>query len=116
MIRRSGYTRRPYFRLDGTRVKGARVSSHLIKNRGAPGKGPKLIGRLRSGALSAFGYHSANSARSRHTALNKAVKNYGGLSVFRKLGAVATLTKRTSPSTSQKYKSDQNYVRSHHNI
>jgi hypothetical protein len=112
-IRRAAYTRKTK---SGTRV---RVSSGLIKNVGRPGKGYRGpngspgIGPLREGELSQFGYTNVvkKSVKSRRSALKKAVKRYGSLSVRRKLQAVATYTKRTSPRASKVFKTDIAWIK-----
>ena len=112
-IRRAAYTRKTK---SGKRV---RVSSGLIKNVGRPGKGYRGpngspgIGPLREGELSQFGYTNVvkKSVKSRRSALKKAVNRYGSLSVRRKLQAVATYTKRTSPRASKVFKSDIAWIK-----
>jgi len=113
-IRRAAYTRKLK---SGKRV---HVSSALIKNRGLPGKGYKGpngrpgIGPLREGDLSQFGYTNVLKLSSprRHAALRKAVAKYGSLTVRRKLQAVATYTKRTSPAASKTFKNDIAWIKS----
>jgi hypothetical protein len=113
LVRRVAYTRKLK---DGKRV---RVPSGLIKDRGLPGKGYRGpngspgIGPLREGELSQFGYAKVTktSARTRRVALRKAVAKYGSLSVRRKLQAVATYTKRTSPVASKIFKSDSAWIK-----
>ena len=83
------------------RVKAARSTS--------PYTGPK-IGPLRKGTLSKYGYKAYASDEERRRALNAAVKAYGPLTVFRKLGAVMTLQKRRSPELSAIYRANRNYV------
>jgi hypothetical protein len=96
-----------------------------VKDRGLPGKGyqgkgpfgPQRgpgIGKLREGELSQFGYSGVSklSESQRHTALKKAIAQYGPLSVFRKLNAVAVYTKYTSPGVSRVFKSDMAWIRS----
>jgi hypothetical protein len=112
-IRRAAYTRKTK---SGKRV---RVPAALIKNVGRPGKGYKGpdgrpgIGPLREGELSQFGYANVvkKSAKTRRAALKKAVARYGSLSVRRKLQAVATYTKRTSPRASKVFKSDIAWIK-----
>jgi len=120
-IRRVAYTRKLK---SGKRV---RVPAGLIGDVGRPGKGysgpdgrPKGlrspgIGPLREGELSQFGYSSVvkKSAKSRRSALKKAVTCYGSLSVRRKLQAVATYTKSTSPVASKVFKSDIQWIKRH---
>lgn len=110
-IRRAAYTRKTK---SGKRV---RVPAGLIKNVGRPGKGYKGrgpgIGPLREGELSQFGYVNVvkKSSKTRRSALKKAVKKYGSLSVSRKLQAVATYTKSTSPAASKVFKSDIAWIK-----
>lgn len=106
--------RRAYVR--STR-KGARihVPEHCIKDRRIPGKGftgSRGIGPLRKGELSKYGYQHVNllTKNQRHEALRKAVQEFGSLSVWRKLNAVAVYTKHTSPSTSRIFKEDMNWI------
>ncbi len=109
MIRRSGYKRKAYTRKDGTRVKATYVKSRCIIDRGLPGKGPKLIGKLKKGALAP--YSIKDNTKVREEILRKKVKSYGALDVFRKLNAVATLQKNTNPANSRKFIRDRNWVR-----
>ena len=112
-IRRAAYTRKTK---SGKRV---HVPAGLIKNVGRPGKGYRGpnggpgIGPLREGELSQFGYANVvkKSAKTRRSALKKAVKKYGSLSVRRKLQAVATYTKSTSPAASKVFKSDIAWIK-----
>jgi Family of unknown function (DUF5771) len=110
-IVRKGYTRRM------RSGKLVRVQTACIKDRGLPGKGYKGdgpgIGPLREGDLSQFGYSGVAdlSAAQRHAALKKAVAQYGSLSVFRKLNAVAVYTKYTSPTVSRIFKADMAWVK-----
>ena len=125
MIQRSGYTqvRQPMtihvrktmrHRAYTYRRRGGRthVQSSMIVNRGQSGKGPKLIPITRPGMLTMFGYSVSKNATARHRALNKAIADGGQkpLSVFRRLQAIATLSKRTMPSYSKTYRFDRNYI------
>jgi len=70
-----------------------------------------LIGPLHEGSLTKFGYHPTKSPATRHRAIRKAVQSYGPTSTFRKLNAVAVLTKRSSRGKSKTYKTDRNWVK-----
>ena len=111
MIRRNSYTRR------SSSGKKTSVPSSCIKDVGVSGKGfqgeGSGIGQLEEGELSKFGYEDVvnMSTADRHAALTKAVKEYGWLTVFRKLNAVYILTKNTSPATSIIFLRDRNWVR-----
>ena len=109
MIRRNSYTR------SSTSGKKTRVPSSCIKDVGVSGKGFQGegpgIGQLKEGELSKFGYEHVAARTRRHAALTKAVKEYGWLTVFRKLNAVYVLTKNTSPAASIIFLRDRNWVR-----
>lgn len=89
-----------------------RVKPVPIPDVGAAGKGPKLIGKLKKGMLTQYGYHPVEAMTNRHKALSKAVsKGEKPLAVFRRLQAIGTLTKRTLPRASRTYKSDAKWIR-----
>ena len=81
---------------------------------GAIGKGPKLIGRLKKGMLTSYGYHPVEAMTNRHKSLSKAISRgkEAPLAVFRRLQAIGTLTKRTLPRASRIYKADAKWIRS----
>lgn len=108
-IKRSGYSRKAYTRSDGKLVRATRVPPTCIQDRGLPGKGPKIIPKLRKGTLSP--YHVDLTIKARHDALRKVVKRSSALTVFRKLGAVAIMLKNTSPEAASILKKDQRWVR-----
>ena len=87
-----------------------KVSPACIKNRGLTGKGPNSIGKLRKGELIKYGYQYRLSDARRHKALEKAIKQYGVLSVYRKLDAVAKLSVRTAPDASKIFSKDRNWI------
>ena len=70
------------------------------------------IGKLRHGLLAKFGYSHVKtlSQSQRHVALEKAVRAYGALSVFRKLNAVYVYSKKTAPSSSKIFKADRDWI------
>ena len=63
------------------------------------------------GALRDIGYNVNLSEKERQKVLDKAVKQYGGLSVFRKLNALYTLNKNRNPALARKFKKDAEYVK-----
>ncbi len=88
--RRKGYHRKAYTRSDGTRVSACyvpptRVSSHYRKDVGAPGKGKKKIPSPEKGELRKHGYDIHHSPRKRRKALDKAVREDGATTVYRRL-------------------------------
>lgn len=124
-ILRSGYVQKrtrkiiTVHRKDGTNYKyvrkagTTRVKPAHIKDVGAAGKGPKLIGPLKHGMLTKFHYHPVEKERSRHAALKRAIVNgkEEPLAVMRRLLALSTLTKRTLPNASRVYRSDFEWLR-----
>ena len=115
-IYRKSYTRR------GTRAdRKSIVRGQCIRNVGVPGKGFRGgpgIGQLRSGELSKFGYDHvvSKTMAQRRDALEKAVKAYGSLGVWRKLNAVQVYTRRLSPASSKIFKEDMDWVRGKYGI
>jgi hypothetical protein len=109
--RKSSVVYRQIVRDGYTRKDGIYVRSALIEDRGAPGKGPRLIPKLKSGTLRKHGYDSKTSSMKRHVALRSAVAEYGPTTIIRKLNVVATLQKRTNPSLSQQFKTDSAWVK-----
>lgn len=97
-----------YFRKAGQSY----VKSVPIPDVGAAGKGPKLIGPLKGGMLTKYGYHPVESETSRHRALSRAIRTgEEPLALFRRLQAIGTLTKRTLPTASRTYLRDRNWIR-----
>ena len=118
-IRRASFSRKSYTRKNGRHVRGTRVASTCVKDMGAKGKWTNThkssgIGPLKAGRLSKFGYTSSKPTSVRYEALNKAVKAYGPLAVYKMLNAVYVYTKRTSPALSALYKADRNYIGTKH--
>jgi hypothetical protein len=130
-ILRKGYTRkfRPSVKTSGftVRRKGTvytvrpkanaiNVPAACIKNRGLPGKGLEGIGKLRKGELIKYGYQYRLSDSLRQSALKRAIKRYGPLSVYRKLDAVAKLSVRTASDASKIFIRDRNWVRENYEL
>jgi Family of unknown function (DUF5771) len=124
-ILRSGYVQRRsrkvirVKRKDGTsysyvRKAGvSRVAAAPIKDVGAAGKGPKVIGPLKGGMLTRYGYHPVEATTTRHKALSKGIsRGEKPIAVMRRLIAISTLTKRTLPRASRIYKQDAKWIRS----
>lgn len=122
-IMRSGYTQRRsrkvirVKRKDGTsysyvrKAGTTRVRPAPIPDVGAAGKGPKLIGKLKGGMLTKYGYHPVEAMTNRHKALSKGItKGEKPLSVFRRLMAIGTLSKRTLPRASRIYRQDAKWI------
>ena len=116
MEKRKGYVRRSFVRKDGTKVQGSKVATVCIPDRGSKGRAWKLknktmgIGKLKKGDLTKFGYSSKSPERSRHSAIKKAVKESGAVTIERKLNALAVYNKNRSPKLSKEFKSDSLYA------
>ncbi len=99
--------RKSYVRADGTRVK---ATSYRSKDLGKKGRGPKLF-KLKKGGLSKYGYSTSASVASRHLALSRAIsRGVPGLTLSRRIGALATLLKRTNPMLSKRLRRNQRWV------
>lgn len=99
--------RKSYVRSDGTRVK---ATSYKTKNRGRPGRGPKLF-KLKKGGLSRYGYKTSTPMSMRHKALSMAIsKGVSSLTLSRRIGALATLLKRTNPLLSRSLRRNQLWI------
>lgn len=70
------------------------------------------IGPLRRSKLSQYGYSTKIAKKARTRALNKAVKNYGALSIYRSLNALAVYNKNTNPEMAAVAKEDRDMIRS----
>ena len=123
-IMRSGYTQNRKRKVitvhrDGKTIRYVRsagktyVKPSPIKDVGAAGKGPKLIGPLKHGMLTKFHYHPVEGTEFRRKALSRAIKKGGEnpLAVMRRLIAVSTFTKKTLPRASKIYRQDFEFVR-----
>jgi len=110
---RKGYHRSAYTRSDGTKVAATYVPPTLITDRGAPGKGPKLIDLTDYRHLSDFGYSFSKSRDDRAKALRKAINANGATWTIRRLNAIRNVSHRTNPSLSKKAEHDIKYVQGH---
>jgi hypothetical protein len=101
---KDGYKRKSYTTKKGAKVPPTRVGSTCIKERGLPGKvldEYKVITISNKNKLSDYGYSIKKSENARYKALLEAIKEYGYLSVLRKLVALRTLTRDSNPEQSQ---------------
>ena len=89
---------------------GSKIKPTCIKDKKTSSKETKKIGPLRKGELSKHGYSFRVSREERHKALRQAVKEFGVLGVYRKLDAVAKLSKSTIPEASRVFKDDRNWI------
>lgn len=108
-ITRKGYNFR---RSDGTRV---RVSSSCIKDRGAPGKGPRLIiiPKESRGLLEKYGYNLSESFEDRIRALRRAMREENQLTILRRVNAIRTLQK-SNRTNYRKLDRDMKWIQEHY--
>jgi hypothetical protein len=92
------------------------VAPGCIKDRGLRRQETEKnnMGKLRKGALTKYGYQYRLSDHNRHIALEKAIKRYGALSVYRKLDVVANLAKQIAPDAHIIFSKDRDWIRAHH--
>ncbi|MBW2672007.1 MAG: hypothetical protein JRD89_01160 [Deltaproteobacteria bacterium] len=116
-VRRKGYWRRGYVRKDGVRVKRCYVppATFLIRDRGKPGRGRRVIGRMEPGELRKHGYAINKSARARRLALGKAIREDGAATVWRRLHAQVILRKNARRGSAQararaRFEADRDWV------
>lgn len=96
------------------REKNLYVPASCIKDTGKPGKGVsmgKAITPLRKGELTRYGYSTQLPENERKRILLQAVKDLGGLAIYRKLDAVAKLSLRISPENSRIFAKDREWVK-----
>ena len=100
--------------------KSVYVKPMCVKDKGdprikAPGPG-EGIGPLRKGELKKHGYVYLKNIEERHSALRKAIKEFGALGVFRKLDSVAKLSNYSAPKASRVFKEDRDWVRKNYKL
>ena len=107
-VHRADGTSYSYIRKAGV----SRVRPVPIKDVGAVGKGPKVIGKLKAGMLTKYHYHPVEATTNRHKALVRAVSkgHEDPHAVVKRLVAISTLTKRTLPRASRIYKQDAKWI------
>jgi len=90
------------------------VEATCIDNKTSSGK--SIIGPLKKGELTKYGYSAHAKREARHRALKKAVIVYGALSVFHKLDAIVKLTVRTAPEAHKIFKADIDWLRKNYTL
>lgn len=110
----SGASMRVCVKPTTVRRKGRRIHRkgycYTRKDVGRRGRGPKVIPKLKKGALGKYGYDPDYSASSRRKALSKCVQREGYATCLRRVNALRVLFKRTKPSISKRAKSDVSYL------
>jgi len=114
-IRRKGFWRGPYvYRRRGRLVK---VKKHYVgptsftqRDIGAPGRGKKIILIREPGELTKHGYSVHKSAKARHAALAKAVREDGASKIWHRLHAQVIYRKRVQPKIRKIFEADRDWV------
>jgi len=107
--------RKGYVRKGGVRVKG---TTFKIRDRGARGRGEKVIVAKKRGVLTAFGYHYSDPDSKRHTALQRIAADVkkGGVTtkeeqrVLGRVGAGAVWFKKTNPVYARRASADKKFL------
>lgn len=97
-----GVTRKVYPKMGIIHVDSACIKDPKLKNK---------FGPLRPGLLIKHGYQYRLPIEKRHEALRSAVKEYGPLSTYHKLDAVAKLGVKRSPKSSKVFATDRDWIR-----
>jgi hypothetical protein len=63
------------------------------------------------GKLRKYGYAIRHSAENRRRSLRRAAKEYGPLSVFKKLNVLVTFNKNVNPSLASDFRRDRDWVK-----
>lgn len=105
-VRRKGYKRKAYTAKRGgkkVRVSAARVkpSTFKIRDRGKPGRGPKLVPPLEEGALGGPGFFNRSKDEQEKIVFERA-KKMGEKKVVGELRALQVFFKTTSPQKSRR--------------
>jgi hypothetical protein len=113
-VKKKGYTRKAYVAKRGgrkVRVAASEVppTSFKIKDRGGPGRGPKVVPPLEEGSLGGKGFFNKPTAE-RHAVLKRLARKLGEKSVVGKLRAVQVFNKRVNPALSKKALVDSKFI------
>jgi hypothetical protein len=100
--------RREILKRGYTTRRGVKVSATCIEDRGAKGKGPTVIPPLKTGIM--MGYSTYLKESERRKILDALLKTTDYATVIRRLNAIRTLQKRTSPKISKKIGKDMRYL------
>jgi len=120
-VRRRGYWRGPYtYRRRGKLIKVKRhyvpPTTFYIRDRGAPGRGRRVIGELEEEELRKHGYSVDKPARARRRALAKAVREDGAAKVWRRLHAQVIFRKGAPKGSKEardreRFRKDRDWVK-----
>ncbi len=106
MVRMITVNKKAFTRKDGVRVK---ASTFKIRDRGKPGRGPRIIPPLVKGSLGVDFSKPRMVRRRIEVALAKKI---GERKVMGKLRAIQVFNKNTNPTLSEKARSDAKFIAS----
>lgn len=104
-VHKKGYTRKAYTRKGGIKVKATKVSpsTFSIKDRGATGRGTKIIPPLKAGKLGGKGFFAKSKSQQKKIAFADAKKR-GEKKTVGSLRAIQVFNKRVNPKVSNRAK------------
>lgn len=105
---KSGQIRKKSYRTK----RGTKVRSTCIKDKGLPGKGPKILPKPKSGILEKYGYKNIKNltATQREEILEKAAKQLGYKDIIKHLTLIHNLSHRSNPEVAKLMKHDQEKI------
>jgi hypothetical protein len=113
-VRKKGYKRKGYTATRGGRTvhvppTQVRPTVFTIQDRGAAGRGPKVVPPLEEGSLGGKGFF-AKPARERHAVEKRAARAQGEKKVVGKLRAIQVFNKRVNPELARKALADSKFI------
>ena len=108
--------RRGYIRTNSKTNKKIYIGAKCIKDKGNKGKS-KFVVLLKKGVLGKHGYHNIKniSAIKRHRALASAIREYGPLSIMRKINILAIMNKNRE-ELSKIYLNDKAWIYKYYEV
>ena len=110
-ISRKSYFRKSYTQKGGARVKGGRVkgSTFMAEDRGAPGRGEKLLEIKHPGALGGAGFFEKSETEQKEI-VSRVAREKGPKVAVGTLRALQVFNKRTNPKISKRAAELAGYV------
>ena len=116
-ILRQSYTRKqtrvPSACIRSTSPAGEKYSNFQTRVLRGKKRGTRAIGPLRKGLMAKYGYVNIASLteKERHSALARAIKEYGSLSTWKKINVLSIFVKNKNPGLKAKYNSDKDWIK-----
>lgn len=92
--------------------RGTHVRSTCIKDKGLPGKGPKILPKPKSGLLEKYGYKDIKylTHKERENILEDAARHLGYKDIIKHLTLIHNLLHRSNPEVAKIIKRDQERI------